>query len=145
MHHPWGPLAQKEKFPFLTWQNKQRDKKEKWRMGVEIWNVILWGDRTKKYMMVVRQHLLFFFFNAGNIVFCITVFGEKERLQDANKIQPKNVSIPARAFYVPLYLKLQTGTYCPVSRIYSQVWIWTYMEKWAAKFTVLTTLILISI
>ena len=71
--------------------------------------------------MVVRQHLLFFFFfNAGNIVFCITVFGEKERLQD-DKIQPKNVSIPAKAFYVPLYLKLQTGTYCPVSRIYSQV------------------------
>lgn len=74
-------------------------------------------------MMVVRQHLLFFFFfNAGYIVFCITVFGEKERLQDANKIQPKNVSLPGKAFYVPLYLiKLQTGTYCPVSHTYSQV------------------------
>ena len=73
-------------------------------------------------MTVVGQHLLFFFLNAGYIVFCITVFGENERLQDANKIQPKNVSITAKAFYIPLYLiKLQIGTYCPVSRICSQV------------------------
>ena len=51
--------------------------------------------------MVIRQYVVFFL-NGSYIMFCINSLDERDHLQDANKIQLQNVSVPAKE-HTPLW------------------------------------------